>query len=57
MSEVIMRINKRFEEENITIAYPVKSLDFGVKGGVNIFDKPIEIEPARKGFRAGNPKS
>jgi len=52
-----MRINKRFEEENITIAYPVKSLDFGVKGGVNIFDKPIEIEPARKGFRAGNPKS
>ncbi|HDL65265.1 MAG TPA: mechanosensitive ion channel family protein [Proteobacteria bacterium] len=44
MNEAIMRIKKRFEEENITIAYPVQSLDFGVKGGVNIFDKPIEIE-------------
>jgi len=44
MSEAIMRIKKRFEEENITIAYPVQSLDFGVKGGVNIFDKPIEIK-------------
>lgn len=57
MSEAIMRIKKRFGQENISIAYPVQSLDFGVKGGVNIFDKPIEIEPARKGFRAGNPKS
>jgi len=44
MSEAIMRIKKRFEEEGITIAYPVQSLDFGVKGGVNIFDKPIEIK-------------
>ncbi len=44
MSEAIMRIKKRFEEENISIAYPVQSLDFGVKGGVNIFDKPIEIK-------------
>ncbi len=43
MSEAIMRIKKRFEQENISIAYPVQSLDFGVKGGVNIFDKPIEL--------------
>ncbi len=42
-SEAIMRIKKRFEVEGINIAYPVKTLDFGVKGGVNIFDKPIEI--------------
>ena len=44
MSEAIMRIKKRFEQEKITIAYPVQSLDFGVKGGVNIFDKPLEIK-------------
>ena len=44
MSDAIMRIKKRFEAENITIAYPVQSLDFGVKGGVNIFDKPIEVK-------------
>ncbi len=44
MSEAIMRIKKRFEQENISIAYPVQTLDFGVKGGVNIFDKPIELQ-------------
>ncbi len=43
MSETIMRIKKRFEKENISIAYPVQTLDFGVKGGVNIFDKAMTI--------------
>ncbi len=43
-SEIIMRIKKRFEEENIAIAYPVTTLDFGVKGGVNIFDKTIQVQ-------------
>ncbi len=41
MSETIMRVKKRFEQENISIAYSVTTLDFGVKGGVNIFDKPL----------------
>lgn len=44
MSETIMRIKKRFEEENISIAYSVTTLDFGVKGGVNLFDQPIQVE-------------
>lgn len=43
MNEAIMRIKKRFELENISIAYPVTTLDFGVKGGVNIFDKPLQV--------------
>ncbi|MDC1162013.1 mechanosensitive ion channel family protein [Tenacibaculum sp.] len=43
MSDAIMRIKRRFEKENISIAYPVQTLDFGVKGGVNIFDKPFNI--------------
>lgn len=43
MSETIMRIKSRFEKENISIAYPVQTLDFGVKGGVNIFDKPLSV--------------
>jgi small conductance mechanosensitive channel len=43
MSETIMRIKGRFEKENISIAYPVQTLDFGVKGGVNIFDKPLSV--------------
>lgn len=45
-SEIIMRIKKRFAEENISIAYSVTTLDFGVKGGVNLFDHPVSIETA-----------
>ncbi|UNY97926.1 mechanosensitive ion channel family protein [Zhouia spongiae] len=45
MNDVIMRIKKRFEQENISIAYPVTTVDFGVKGGVNLFDKEIKIKP------------
>ncbi len=48
MSEIIMGIKKRFEEENISIAYPITTLDFGVKGGVNLFDKPIDIQTSKK---------
>lgn len=44
MNEIIIRIKKRFEQENISIAYNVTSLDFGVKGGVNIFDKTIKTK-------------
>jgi len=44
MSEAIMKLKKRFEQENISIAYPVTTLDFGVKGGVNIFDKGINFK-------------
>ncbi|MFV0589832.1 MAG: mechanosensitive ion channel family protein [Draconibacterium sp.] len=44
MNDAIMRIKKRFEQENISIAYPVTTLDFGVKGGVNLFDKNINVK-------------
>lgn len=44
MSECIMRMKKRYEQENISLAYPVTTLDFGVKGGVNIFDKHLKIQ-------------
>lgn len=44
MSDIIIKIKKRFEQENISIAYPVTTLDFGVKGGVNLFDKEINLK-------------
>ncbi|AFL96366.1 mechanosensitive ion channel family protein [Ornithobacterium rhinotracheale] len=44
LSDIIMRVKKRFEQENISIAYNVTTLDFGVKGGVNIFDKQIQVK-------------
>ncbi|OSY88121.1 hypothetical protein WH52_08870 [Tenacibaculum holothuriorum] len=43
-NEAIIRIKKRFEQENISIAYPVQTLDFAVKGGVNIFDDVIKVK-------------
>lgn len=42
MSECIIRLKKRYETEDISIAYNVTTLDFGVKGGVNIFDKALK---------------
>ncbi len=47
MSETIMRIKKRFEEEDISIAYSVTTLDFGVKGGVNLFDEKIALQSSQ----------
>lgn len=44
MSETIIRIKKRFEKEDISLAYSVTTLDFGVKGGVNLFDKAVTIQ-------------
>lgn len=43
LSKAIMRIKKRFEEEDISLAYNVTTLDFGVKGGVNLFDKNVKV--------------
>jgi small conductance mechanosensitive channel len=43
-SEMIMQIKKCFEQQNISIAYNVTTLDFGVKGGVNLFDKAVKIQ-------------
>ncbi len=48
MDEIITRIKKRFEKENISLAYNVTTLDFGVKGGVNIFDKSINTKLTSK---------
>lgn len=44
MSDIIIRIKKRFEQENISIAYSVTTLDFGVKGGVTLFDNVVRVK-------------
>ncbi len=33
-SEAIMRIKKAYDENNITLPFPIRTLDFGIKGGV-----------------------
>ncbi|UOO81313.1 mechanosensitive ion channel family protein [Uruburuella testudinis] len=42
-SDVIMQLKKAFAEADIEIAYNVTTLDFGVKGGVNLFDRPVQV--------------
>src|SRR4051812_21466908 len=37
-SEAIMLIKKAFDENGITLPYPVRTLDFGIKGGENLAD-------------------
>lgn len=35
-SEAIMLIKKAFDENNISLPYPIRTLDFGIKGGENL---------------------
>ena len=35
-SEAIMLIKKAFDENDITIPYPIRTLDFGIRGGENL---------------------
>jgi len=44
LSEGIIHIKKAFEAKGISIPYPVQTLDFGVKGGVNPEDSLEAIE-------------
>jgi small conductance mechanosensitive channel len=40
-SEAIMRIKKAYEENDIMIPYPIRTLDFGMKGGQTLSDMEI----------------
>jgi small conductance mechanosensitive channel len=33
MSEAILQLKKAFDENGITIPFPIRTLDFGIKGG------------------------
>ncbi len=45
-SDAIIRIKKAFDENNITIPFPIRTLDFGIKGGVPLKDVPVKLEHA-----------
>ena len=42
-NSAIQALKIAFEKEDICVAYNVVTLDFGVKGGVNLYDKPISF--------------
>lgn len=41
-SEAVMRIKKAYDENNITIPFPIRTLDFGIQGGVPLSDVVIK---------------
>ncbi len=47
-SEAVMRIKKAYDENNITIPFPIRTLDFGIKGGMPLSDVVIK-------YTNGNP--
>lgn len=42
-SEAVIRIKKAYDEAGITIPFPSRTLDFGIKGGQPLSDIPLKI--------------
>jgi small conductance mechanosensitive channel len=42
-SEAIMRIKMAYDENNITIPFPIRTLDFGIKGGQRLEEFPLQV--------------
>lgn len=40
-SEAVMKIKKAFDEAGITIPFPIRTLDFGIKGGQTLSEMPL----------------
>lgn len=41
-SDVIMAIKEAYDQNDITIPFPIRTLDFGIKGGKTITEMPIQ---------------
>jgi small-conductance mechanosensitive channel len=41
-SEAVMRIKKAYDENNITIPFPIRTVDFGIKGGTPLSDVVVK---------------
>jgi len=42
-SDAIIKIKKAYDENNIMIPFPIRTLDFGIKGGIALKDMPVHI--------------
>ncbi|MEZ7499547.1 mechanosensitive ion channel [Flavobacterium sp. Arc3] len=43
-SEAILRIKKAYDANDIMIPFPIRTLDFGIKGGTTLNEMPINIK-------------
>jgi small conductance mechanosensitive channel len=42
-SQAIMLLKNAFDENDITIPFPIRTLDFGIKGGKSLFDSALNV--------------
>lgn len=42
-SQAIMRIKKAYDKNNIMIPFPIRTLDFGIKGGVPLNEATVQV--------------
>lgn len=42
-SEAVMNIKKAFDENDITIPFPIRTLDFGIKGGEKLSEMDVKV--------------
>ena len=47
-SEAIMRIKKAYDENDIIIPFPIRTLDFGIKGGTKLNEMVLNIANENK---------
>jgi len=42
-SEMVMAVKKAFDDNDITIPFPIRTVDFGIKGGTALSEMPVSI--------------
>ena len=47
-SEAIMKIKKAYDANDIMIPFPIRTLDFGIKGGTTLNEMPIQISDRKE---------
>ena len=46
-SEAVIRIKKAYDANGITIPFPIRTLDFGIKGGEKLSEMQVNIADGR----------
>lgn len=47
-SEAIMKIKKAYDANGIMIPFPIRTLDFGIKGGIPLSEMPIDFKNSKE---------
>jgi small conductance mechanosensitive channel len=48
ISEAVMKIKKAYDANNITIPFPIRTIDFGIKGGVTLAEALPDKEDEKR---------